>query len=210
MSGQRDVLDPRLGAATNAPATTQRHNDLPPRAPPPSTYHGLKSDHAASYQPPQPYYHYPSPQTHTPQQLGVHSGSHSTQESPGTSYAARDENAASPADAGDDDGDNGDDAKRPRACEACRGLKVRCDQDPARPDVPCKRCAKAGRQCIVTQPTRRRQKKPDSRVAELERKLDALTAALQQQHQTGPSQYQGPTAMAADGSAVSQPSHPTG
>lgn len=35
------------------------------------------------------------------------------------------------------------DFKRPRACDSCRGLKVRCDQE--RPDVSCKRCAKAGR-----------------------------------------------------------------
>ncbi|KAI9800508.1 MAG: hypothetical protein M1825_004056 [Sarcosagium campestre] len=69
------------------------------------------------------------------------------------------------------------DPKRPRACEACRGLKVRCEPNP---DVnePCKRCKKAGRRCIVTQPSRKRQKKTDSRVAELERKIDALTATL--------------------------------
>ncbi|RYP07003.1 hypothetical protein DL764_002826 [Monosporascus ibericus] len=71
------------------------------------------------------------------------------------------------------------DPKRPRACEACRGLKVKCEADPANPDGPCKRCAKAGRNCIVTQPTRKRQKKTDSRVAELEKKIDALTASLQ-------------------------------
>ncbi|RYO87039.1 hypothetical protein DL762_004464 [Monosporascus cannonballus] len=71
------------------------------------------------------------------------------------------------------------DPKRPRACEACRGLKVKCEPDPANPDGPCKRCAKAGRNCIVTQPTRKRQKKTDSRVAELEKKIDALTASLQ-------------------------------
>ncbi|KAJ2904783.1 putative fungal specific transcription protein [Zalerion maritima] len=73
------------------------------------------------------------------------------------------------------------DQKRTRACEACRSLKVRCDAaDPANPDAsgPCKRCSKAGRQCIVTAPTRKRQKKPDSRVAELEKKIDALTASL--------------------------------
>lgn len=75
-----------------------------------------------------------------------------------------------------------DDPKRQRACEACRGLKVRCDQDPAQPDVPCKRCAKAGRPCIITQPSRKRQKKADSRVAELEKKLDALTAVLNNRH----------------------------
>ncbi|OTA64780.1 hypothetical protein K449DRAFT_327598 [Hypoxylon sp. EC38] len=71
------------------------------------------------------------------------------------------------------------DPKRPRACEACRGLKVKCEPDPANPDGPCKRCAKASRNCVVTQPTRKRQKKTDSRVAELEKKIDALTASLQ-------------------------------
>ncbi|KAK8125723.1 uncharacterized protein PG998_001482 [Apiospora kogelbergensis] len=71
------------------------------------------------------------------------------------------------------------DPKRPRACEACRGLKVKCEPDPANPEGACKRCAKAGRNCVVTQPTRKRQKKTDSRVAELEKKIDALTASLQ-------------------------------
>lgn len=80
---------------------------------------------------------------------------------------------------GGGDGDpGGADAKKPRACEACRGLKVRCEPDPANPEGACKRCAKAGRNCIVTQPTRKRQKKTDSRVAELEKKIDALTASL--------------------------------
>jgi hypothetical protein len=71
-----------------------------------------------------------------------------------------------------------DDPKRPRACEACRGLKVRCDPDPNNVDGPCKRCAKAHRNCVVTVPSRKRQKKTDSRVAELEKKIDALTASL--------------------------------
>ncbi|KAI1259299.1 hypothetical protein F5Y18DRAFT_312370 [Xylariaceae sp. FL1019] len=71
------------------------------------------------------------------------------------------------------------DPKRPRACEACRGLKVKCEPEPSNPDGPCKRCTKAGRNCVVTQPTRKRQKKTDSRVAELEKKIDALTASLQ-------------------------------
>lgn len=75
-------------------------------------------------------------------------------------------------------GPDGHDPKKPRACESCRGLKVRCDPDPADPEGPCKRCAKAGRACVVTQPTRKRQKKTDSRVAELEKKIDALTASL--------------------------------
>lgn len=43
------------------------------------------------------------------------------------------------------------DIKRPRACDSCRGLKVRCDQD--RPDISCKRCAKAGRPwCVYLRP----------------------------------------------------------
>ena len=73
------------------------------------------------------------------------------------------------------------DMKRPRACEACRQLKVRCEQDENQTsdNQPCKRCAKAGRPCVVTMPTRKRQKKTDSRVAELERKIDTLTANLQ-------------------------------
>ncbi|KAI9885943.1 MAG: hypothetical protein M1823_002269 [Watsoniomyces obsoletus] len=74
--------------------------------------------------------------------------------------------------------DNGIDPKRARACEACRGLKVRCESDFNNMNGPCKRCAKAGRECVVTAPTRKRQKKTDSRVAELEKKIDALTATL--------------------------------
>ncbi|EJT75879.1 hypothetical protein GGTG_05807 [Gaeumannomyces tritici R3-111a-1] len=74
--------------------------------------------------------------------------------------------------------DQAGDPKKPRACESCRGLKVRCDPDPADPEGSCRRCAKAGRSCVVTQPTRKRQKKTDSRVTELEKKIDALTASL--------------------------------
>lgn len=76
-------------------------------------------------------------------------------------------------------GENSD-HKRPRACEACRGLKVKCESDPSHPDSgPCKRCTKANRNCVVTVPSRKRQKKTDGRVAELEKKIDALTATLQ-------------------------------
>jgi hypothetical protein len=70
------------------------------------------------------------------------------------------------------------DLKRSRACEACRQLKVRCEPDETSPTGSCKRCAKANRQCVVTAPSRKRQKKTDSRVAELEKKIDALTASL--------------------------------
>lgn len=74
-------------------------------------------------------------------------------------------------------GDGGPvESKRPRACEACRGLKVKCDPDPIK--GTCRRCAKAGRPCVVTAPSRKRQKKTDSRVAELEKKINGLEAIL--------------------------------
>ncbi|CAG7940217.1 unnamed protein product [Penicillium salamii] len=87
---------------------------------------------------------------------------------------------------GDPSPDAEHEAKRSRACEPCRQLKVRCDPDPDHPEGSCKRCAKARRTCIVTAPTRKRQKKTDNRVAELERKIDALTATLQASHSTSP------------------------
>lgn len=74
------------------------------------------------------------------------------------------------------EGGYNNDIKRPRACEACRGLKVRCEPDAG--SGPCKRCRKANRKCVITAPSRKRQKKTDSRVAELERKIDALTTSL--------------------------------
>lgn len=86
-------------------------------------------------------------------------------------YQTNSEAAPSSAEAGFNN-----DTKRPRACEACRGLKVRCEPDPG--TGPCKRCRKANRNCVITAPSRKRQKKTDSRVAELERKIDALTASL--------------------------------
>jgi len=57
-------------------------------------------------------------------------------------------------------------------------------------DGPCRRCMKAGRRCVVTARTRtgERQKKTDTRVAELEKKIDALTATLQAR--AGPDQQQ--------------------
>lgn len=102
----------------------------------------------------------------------THHGSHNVLTPPSATLGPHDETP------GDDNGDGGADAKKPRACEACRGLKVRCEPDPNNPEGACKRCAKAGRNCVVTQPTRKRQKKTDSRVAELEKKIDALTATL--------------------------------
>jgi hypothetical protein len=85
------------------------------------------------------------------------------------------------------------DHKRPRACESCRSLKVRCEpNDPtASSSDTCRRCAKANRLCIFTLPTRKRQKKADSKVAELERKIDALTATLNASRQVKAPQIEG-------------------
>lgn len=104
--------------------------------------------------------------------------------------------------------------KRPRACEPCRQLKVRCDPDPTHPDGSCKRCAKARRHCVVTAPTRKRQKKTDSRVSELERKIDALTATLQagqhSQLNSGPASSGGITASDRSSSRLWSSEGPNG
>ncbi|RHZ54400.1 putative C6 transcription factor (War1) [Aspergillus thermomutatus] len=144
--------------ATTAPSTTHPAGDYPD---PPSSHFS------------------PSEQVHSASSA---SGSHSH-------YAASNTQSTSPhgyypsgpvpGTESTDPNDPYGDPKRPRACEACRQLKVRCEPDPSNPNGSCKRCAKAGRTCVVTAPTRKRQKKTDSRVAELERKIDALTASLQ-------------------------------
>ncbi|KAG8165270.1 hypothetical protein KVR01_005545 [Diaporthe batatas] len=95
---------------------------------------------------------------------------------------------ALPDDHTGDQDNSGSDPRKARACEACRGLKVRCETVPEDPEGACKRCAKAGRNCVITQPTRKRQKKTDNRVAELEKKIDALTATLSAAKAGQPSQ----------------------
>ena len=65
-----------------------------------------------------------------------------------------------------------------RACAHCRSQKVRCIIDDENPDV-CQRCAKSGRPCVFTPLQKRKQRKrTDTRVAELEREMRAMRAAL--------------------------------
>ncbi|KAK9370115.1 hypothetical protein V1509DRAFT_618560 [Lipomyces kononenkoae] len=72
-----------------------------------------------------------------------------------------------------------DDHKRSRACDHCRALKVRCvPHDETDPSGICHRCYKSSRQCVFTVNARKRQKRTDTRVADLEKKLDELTARL--------------------------------
>ncbi|KAF7164025.1 hypothetical protein CNMCM5623_008664 [Aspergillus felis] len=155
------------------PAIASRHGESTPTTAPSTT-------HPPGDYPDPPSSHFsPSEQVHSGSSA---SGSHNQ-------YAASNTQSTSPhgyypsgplrESASTDPNDPYGDLKRPRACEACRQLKVRCEPDPSNPNGSCKRCAKAGRTCVVTAPTRKRQKKTDSRVAELERKIDALTASLQ-------------------------------
>ncbi|KAI4140795.1 MAG: hypothetical protein L6R39_005657 [Caloplaca ligustica] len=66
-----------------------------------------------------------------------------------------------------------------RACESCRARKVRClPEDP----TTCQRCARSGRDCIYTAPEkRRRRKRTDTRVAELEHMVQMLAAKLEEE-----------------------------
>ncbi|RMD40323.1 hypothetical protein DV735_g4800, partial [Chaetothyriales sp. CBS 134920] len=78
----------------------------------------------------------------------------------------------------DDDSDGHRENKRPkggRACFACRKMKTRClrveGQD------ACLSCSKVNRECIMPGPARKRQK-TIHKVAELEKRINALTEAL--------------------------------
>ncbi|KAF1944957.1 hypothetical protein EJ02DRAFT_339766 [Clathrospora elynae] len=158
------IIPPKAGQPYYLPSPTAPQH----QAPQPSQLSQLSQlSHAASLDPAleqqtSPTYPAASPDDDEQEDDGDHNGAHGT---PGS--------AKSPGD-----------FKRPRACDSCRGLKVRCDQE--RPDQSCRRCAKASRPCVTTPPTRKRQKKADSRVAELERKIDALTATLHAQKTGAP------------------------
>ena len=65
------------------------------------------------------------------------------------------------------------DLKRPIACEGCRRLKQKCEFNRAKSITTCERCAKAGRRCVVTAPSRKRPKNNNDRVAEPAKKTNA-------------------------------------
>ncbi|KAI1608581.1 hypothetical protein EDD36DRAFT_103945 [Exophiala viscosa] len=64
-----------------------------------------------------------------------------------------------------------------RACVACRRMKTRCEFDEAL-GTACKLCIRARRQCVMQTLPRRRKRKTTDRVADLEKKINALTALL--------------------------------
>lgn len=97
--------------------------------------------------------------------------------------------------------------RSPRACVACRRMKTRCEIDEALGDA-CKLCIRARRQCIMQTIPRRRRPKTKDRVADLERKIDTLTALLATNASTKPTD---PNAKAAviEEASPDQPSEST-
>jgi hypothetical protein len=73
--------------------------------------------------------------------------------------------------------------RRSKACENCRGLKVRCiSSDPTNPSAACVRCLRGKKDCVFNLGPRKRSKKTDTRVAALEMKLELLSAALNEKN----------------------------
>ncbi|KAL8785609.1 MAG: hypothetical protein Q9213_003263 [Squamulea squamosa] len=69
-----------------------------------------------------------------------------------------------------------------RACESCRTRKIRCLPQDSSKDAKCQRCAKSGRECIYSSPEKRkRRKRTDARVADLEQMVQMLAARLEQE-----------------------------
>lgn len=65
-----------------------------------------------------------------------------------------------------------------RACDYCRGLKVRCLPDPESSSGICQRCSRSKRTCTFTPRSRKQRKRTDTRVAELEREMKAMRSLL--------------------------------
>ncbi|KIY02312.1 uncharacterized protein Z520_02450 [Fonsecaea multimorphosa CBS 102226] len=93
-----------------------------------------------------------------------------------------------------DDSEESEDAAAPkartirssRACITCRRMKTRCEIDEALGNA-CKLCIRARRQCIMQDVPRRRKRKTTERVADLEQKINALTALLTANETSSPS-----------------------
>ncbi|KAL8767214.1 MAG: hypothetical protein Q9209_006219 [Squamulea sp. 1 TL-2023] len=69
-----------------------------------------------------------------------------------------------------------------RACESCRTRKIKCLPQGTSEDARCQRCAKSGRECIYSSPEKRkRRKRTDARVADLEQMVQVLAARLEQE-----------------------------
>lgn len=113
-----------------------------------------------------------------------------------------DSSAESGDEAGDDTIENGQKPekrkKRSRACQSCRAMKIRCN--PVEGQEACLACSKVNRQCIMPGPSRKRQKTVH-KVAELEKKINALTQSLLAKTHTDPTPQQSPVVTDASRSA---------
>jgi hypothetical protein len=67
-------------------------------------------------------------------------------------------------------------SKRPRACDHCHFIKIKCELGTTGGSGPCSRCNRLGKECIITPPKRQK-----DRVAELEAQVKALTKLLEAQ-----------------------------
>ena len=68
--------------------------------------------------------------------------------------------------------------KRPRACDTCHSIKIKCELGSTEGLLPpCGRCKRLGKECVVSPPKRQK-----DRVAELEAQVEALTKLLQAQN----------------------------
>ena len=68
-------------------------------------------------------------------------------------------------------------SKRPRACNACHAIKIKCELGSAGGSgPPCERCVRLEKECIITPPKRQK-----DRVAELEAQVQSLTKLLKSQ-----------------------------
>lgn len=66
-----------------------------------------------------------------------------------------------------------------QACDNCRKLKVKCDKDKDSASKDCARCARLDKVCTTTIHTvKKRRKRTDARVGELERRIETLIAVL--------------------------------
>lgn len=110
--------------------------------------------------------------------------------------------SADEAEAGDGSPDAGQKTekrkKRSRACQACRNMKIRCN--PVEGQEACLACSKVNRACVMPGPARKRQKTVH-KVAELEKKINALTQSLLAKTQSGPTPQQSPVVTEASRSA---------
>ncbi|OJJ31406.1 hypothetical protein ASPWEDRAFT_54594 [Aspergillus wentii DTO 134E9] len=68
-----------------------------------------------------------------------------------------------------------------RACQSCRASKVRCDQP--NPGMPCLRCQKSAKPCIPAGQSWKSQRHMNSRIVEMESKIDKMISAAATQGQ---------------------------